>query len=360
MRVENRLGQGFESLAKRILYSYVSTYPDFIPIEDSINRDSQLQMYHFMADTLLNLYENPDTLGITDVSDGYYENWEMNNSKPLLIKSMEKIEYKFADFIEMLIKIGKFGEAYEDRFIIRTVNLKITKSTQAKLELLGIHCDQTKEESTLRIEKYPNAFLAWKYYSTHDDLAATKISRVITFIHGRYRGKKYKAMHFFNLFVDNMDIIKRLEDYLEKSHFEYDNFDLNAKTRFAYVKWIKEYPKNDSASVRIFYDWRKKDQLKLEFRLPQFRIMMNLFDQMDTDLKHLVFPRLKNCDGCGYCTQTDKTGKRLRLALKLTSEDVTLSKCPLYPHLTWNYINETELATMIKLFEFSEGHLSLT
>lgn len=359
MLVENKLGQEFDSLAKRILYSYISTYPEFIAVNNTLNLESQQQMYHFMADTLLYLYENPHILGVAEVEDGYYENWEMNNQKPLLIKAMEKIEYKFADFIEILIKIGKLGEANEDRMVISKVNWSLSKTTLSKLQLLGIEWEQTKEATTLQLKKYPKAFLAWKYYSDNDDLEATKISRVITFIHARYGEKKYRAVHFFNTLVDNVDLLQKLECYLEANHFKYENFDLNNKTRYAYVKWIKEYSNKETASVRVYFDWRKKNQMKFEFRLPQFRILLNSFDSMEVDLKQLVFPRLKTCDHCGYCTQTDKTGKRPILALELRNENVTLNKCPLYPNFTWNNIEEKEFASMIKLFEFSERYHNL-
>lgn len=43
MKVENKLGQGFDSLGKRILYSYVATYPDFKPVDNGVNYESQKQ-----------------------------------------------------------------------------------------------------------------------------------------------------------------------------------------------------------------------------------------------------------------------------------------------------------------------------
>ncbi len=106
MKIKKKLGQGFDSLTERIIYSYVATYPDFMPVDNCVSYESQMQMHDFIADTLLMLYEHNEILGTTIVPDEYYENWALNNSNPALINSMEKIESKFADFIEMLIKIG--------------------------------------------------------------------------------------------------------------------------------------------------------------------------------------------------------------------------------------------------------------
>lgn len=355
MKVKKKLGQGFDSLTQRIMYSYVATYPDFKLVDNGVSYESQKQMYDFIADTLLLLYEHPELLGSTDVSDGYYENWALNNSKPSLIKSMEKIESRFADFIEMLIKIGWLGEVDDNKLIIQKEKWSLTKPIKSKLELLGIICEQSKEQSILSIEKYPLLFTAWKVYSENDDLKATKISRVIAFIHGRYCGRKYRAVDFFGDIIENADLLENLENYLEANHFKYDNFDLNNKTRYANVKWIKEYPKKETAFMRAYFDWRKKNQMIFEFRLPQFRIMLYSYNKMNTELQKFVFYRLKTCDNCGYCTQTDKSGKRPCLGLDLTCEGKTLSKCPLYPNLTLNYINAIDINNMLRLFEFSES-----
>ena len=357
MTIENKIGQNFDSLAERIIYSYIATYPDFEPVDNGVCYESQKQMHDFIADTLLLIYEHTEILGAAVAADAYYENWEMNNSNPTLINSMEKIESKFADFIEMLIKIGRLGEVADDKLMIQKEKWSITKPVKTKLELLGIICVQTKEQSILSVEKYPKIFPAWKSYSENDDLNATKISRVMAFIHGRYFGRKYRAIDFFGKLVEDANLLKKLENYLEENNFIYNNFELNTKTRYAAVKWMKEYPKNETSYMRAYFNWRKKDQLIFEFRLPQFRIMLNSYHIMNSELQKFVFGRLKNCDNCGYCTQTDKSGKRPCLALELTCDGDTIRKCPLYPNLTWNYFDSNDLNNMIRLFEFSESML---
>ncbi|BCN29010.1 hypothetical protein [Anaeromicropila herbilytica] len=77
MKVENKIGQDFDSLAQRIIYSYVATYPDFKPVEHGVCYESQKQMHDFIADTLLLLYEHTEILGVAIVPDAYYENWAL-------------------------------------------------------------------------------------------------------------------------------------------------------------------------------------------------------------------------------------------------------------------------------------------
>lgn len=357
MKIENKIGQDFDSLSQRILYSYIATYPDFKPVDNGVSYESQKQMHDFIEDTLLLIYEHPELLGTPDEPDAYYENWALNNSNPSLINSMEKIESKFADFIEMLIKIGRLGKVDDNKLIIQKENWSITKPVKLKLELLGISCEQTKEQSVLLVKKYPYIFPAWKSYSECDDFNATKISRVMAFIHGRYFGRKYRAVDFFSELVEDANLLKQLESYLEENNFNYNNFELSSKTRYADVKWIKEYPKKETSYMRAYFNWRKKDQLVFEFRLPQFRVMLNSYDNMNSELQKFTFNRLKTCDNCGYCTQTDKSGKRPSLALDLVCDGESLRKCPLYPNLTWNYINANDLNNMFRLIELSESML---
>lgn len=354
MRIENKLGQEFESLAKRIMYSYIATYPVFKAVDNGINQESQKQFYDFISDTLFLLYEDPQRLGIKEEPDQYYENWQMNNSKPTLIKAMEKIEYKFADFVELLIKLGNLGEIKDNKLIILKEKLRLSKTIQAKLELLGIICEQSKEASILSVDKYPSIFDAWKHYSQRDDKSAKKVARVVAFIHGRYDDRVFRAVDFFGELVEHPIVLEELENYLELNQFQFANFEVNTNTRFAYVRWIKEYPKKETAYLRVFFDWRKKNQMIFEFRVPLFRIILNSYHEMDTIMQRFIFARLKTCDGCGYCTQTDKSGKRPCLAIDLECDDTSLNKCPLYPYFTWNYLNENDLKQMLRLFELSE------
>ena len=41
--------------------------------------------------------------------------------------------------------------------------------------------------------------------------------------------------------------------------------------------------------------------------------------------------RTKRCNRCGYCTQTDKTGKRKPLTITVEHDGDRAGLCPLYP-----------------------------
>ncbi len=355
MAAENLIGGNFDSLAKRILYSYYVTYPVYKPVSIETREVSQREMYEFMKDTLLYIYKNPQIIDVEESMDDAYEDWQMNNAKPELIKAMEKIESKFAGFMEMLIKIGKYGELKAAGLFIPSTIWKVPKAFAQKLPLLGIDYSIEKEGLLLRLEKYPNAFPVWKLSSEYEEESLPQITKVLSFIHGRNLGRKFKATQFFGHLMEDVSTLEKLEQYLEKNGFTYVNSEASSKTRYTFTKWVKNYPKSEFAYMNIYYNWRLRNQMKYEFRLPKFSKVLIFYSDMNTELQEFVFNRLKNCDNCGYCTQTDKTGKRKKLAMNLKCHGMLSNKCPLYPNLKWNSMNETELTRIQELFSFAES-----
>jgi hypothetical protein len=83
-----------------------------------------------------------------------------------------------------------------------------------------------------------------------------------------------------------------------------------------------------------------------EPRIIQFTEVLKHFDELNVKTKQLILNRTKICDGCHYCNQTDKTGKRPIAAIKLM--DGTL-RCPYYPgfNYTFEYLHQEDVDTMI-------------
>lgn len=236
MKYVNKLGGSFDNLAKRVLYSYIATNPKFIPIENiETNQESQKQMYEFLYEAINTIYEPPSIIGISDDPDAYYENRQMNNTNPSLIKSMKKIEKKFFGFLESLLKAGVYGERNENSLYILKKDWSITKSVIDMFNQIGISCYTDKDKTLLTLHKYPLVLEAWKVYSTNDDAKSDQNTRMITFLHGRYFDKKYNAVDFFGELCENQNELKDLENYFITKKFKHYNTLINAKTRYAYV-----------------------------------------------------------------------------------------------------------------------------
>lgn len=347
---ENKLGQTFENLGRRIIYSFLATYPEFKPVANcNASELSQRQMYDFLYDTINTIYNDLSLINVADEPDGCYEWWQCNNVKPELILKMQKIEKNLFDFYEYFIKMGLSGEVSDKKLIINKSGMKIAQKTRDKLSLVGLICDESKESYVFTHDKYEELFPAWKQHCSALKDGKIRTQSMMIFFHGIFGGKQYTASEMFGKIYNQVQIAE-LESYFLEKGYAASNNEMS-------VTYEKEYPKRQKAYMRIFYDWRKKNQMVFDFKVPQFSTLIKSYEKMDDELKALVFNRTKTCDGCGYCIQTDKSGKRQRLALPLKLNKQTLLKCPIFPVIAWNNTDETMINIVKKLFDFAEDTL---
>lgn len=346
------LAQSFESLGKRIIYTYLATYPVFKPVKDCNTSDnSQKQMYDFLYESITTIYSDLSLINITYEPDDCYEYWQMNNTKPELITKMQKIKKEFFAFYEYFIKMGLVGEVSQDGLFIRKGDLRITQKIKDKLLLFGLVCDDKEDGYYFMHNKYKEMFPAWKLLCCISKDSKINAYEVVNFLHGRFMDKKYTAAEMFSKASDSA-LISELEQYfLEKGY--------TCKNNEIAVGYEKEYPRKQKAHMNIFYDWRKVNPMIFEFKAPHFSKVLKFYDQMDAELKAMVFNRTKICNGCGYCIQTDKTGKRPRLTLLLELNDDTKPKCPLFPSFVWGSVNKEMISKVKNLFDFAESVLEL-
>ncbi len=347
---ENKIGQPFKNLGRRIIYSYLATYPELkLNMNCDTSELSQRQMYDFLYDTINIVYNDLSIINVADEPDECYEWWQCNNVKPELILKMQKIEKNFFSFFEYFVKMGLLGEIFDKRLIISKSGMKIMQKTKDKLLLVGLICDESKDCYIFRHNKYEELFSAWKLHCSGLKDGKIRAQDIMIFLHGIFDGKQYTASEMFGKICDQKQITE-LESYFLKKGY-------TAVSNEMSVIYEKEYPKKQRAYMRIYYDWRMKNQIVFYFKVPQFSILIKSYDKMDDELKALVFNRTKTCDGCGYCNQTDKTGKRPRLALNLEFNNQTLLKCPIFPVIAWNNTDETMINVVKKIFDFAEDTL---
>lgn len=344
------LAQSFESLGKRIIHPYLAAYPAFKPVSDfNVSEKAQLQMYDFIYESLTTIITDLSIINVGHEPDDCFEHWQMNNSKPELMYKMQKIRKNFFNLFEYFIKIGLSGEALQDGLFIHKNNLGITQKTMDKLLLFGLICMENEDGYFITHNKHKEMFSAWKLHCLISKDNKIKTQDIMTFMLGCHGDKKYTAAEMFGK-VGNAALITELEQFFSTKGYTLKNDELR-------VTYEKEYPDKQKAHLNIFYDWRKVNPMTFEFKAPHFSEVLKNYNQMDDELKALVFNRTKICDGCGYCTQTDKTGKRPRLTMSLELNGETLPKCPLFPSLVWGGVNEKMITIVKKLFNFAENVL---
>ncbi len=337
----------FDSLAQRCTYAYKCTYPICLPIEDNrASEVSQRQMHGFLQDVINRIYHTPSLLSFPEDKDDFFEDWMLNKQRPELDDKMRKIEKTLFDFYTYLMKLGECGEVKDNKLYINKNDMVFVKKRLLQLEQFGLSSESDKTSTIFYHENYPELFPAWKLLC--DRKTNLPKGEIVGFLYCMYDTMNYYAGHFYGNIVEDPTLIRDLEQFFEEKDFQ-KSFDENG------IHWDKEYQDKQKGNAGFSFQWKRRNQMVFSFHVPSFRLLLGHYDEMNQELKELIFSRTKNCDGCGYCTQMDKTGKRLPLALELEFNSNRSMKCPLFPNLSWRYIDKLETDKIKVLFDFAEN-----
>jgi hypothetical protein len=81
--------------------------------------------------------------------------------------------------------------------------------------------------------------------------------------------------------------------------------------------------------------------------IPRMKEILTAFDNMSPRVQDFVVARTKKCDGCRYCVQTDKTGKRPLAYLLVNYDERDLRLCPYFPGYNYCWTELSEVWLMI-------------
>lgn len=358
MICENKIGGQFDSLAQRVVYAYMVSYSMFKPVHDcEVSEEAQKQMHSFLSEALCNIYNNPTLIDLEIELDDFF-NGEAYKDKPDLNEAMKKLEKKFLSFFGYLFELGDAGTVKENKLHILKTNKKVTKSKLVQLEQIGLKYELTNEETIIYSEIYPRLCSGWKLLCNackqaegRDNINNPVVSQGLTrlmFMRGVFNKEHISWTSLYGNLEHSGTYLKELEDYFINK--EYRNQFIDASFSLQ-----KSYANKLIGAFNIRFNWRSKNQLEYSIVVPGFRMLMNHFNEMNEELKELVFVRTGTCSNCGYCTQTDKTGKRKSVAVHIEYHEEIVDKCPLYPYLVWNRLDEKTVSVIKDLFAFAEN-----
>ena len=93
--------------------------------------------------------------------------------------------------------------------------------------------------------------------------------------------------------------------------------------------------------------------------IPKMKNLLMLFSSMEQDLKDFVVDRTKKCDGCRYCVQTDKSGKRELAKIAITNRGANYDLCPYFPgyNFCWERLDTRLVEKMIQMLDFMDMNI---
>jgi hypothetical protein len=360
----------FESLAQRVANAWVETIPDFVPVPTiPVSEGSQRQFYTFLRGVAEAVRDHPEWLDLPVQPDDAYEHMEAQNRHPELIKAMRSTKRKLDDFISLLLQMGLNGSVEGQALHVRREDIKLTAKTRARLGRFGLALETGTEETIITCDAYPDMFPAWVWLAEavgHAPKTGKAGVPPVRFSHCLYSDTYPYGREVLIGLAGDSSGLPALVEFLDREGYSVAcnrNNELN-------VDWVKSYGKADEplkgwwgerthGGLSIEYDWIRVHPVFFGLRIPEFKTLVQHFDHMPEQTQAFVVRQTKHCDRCGYCTQTDKTGKRPRAFLTV-DYDGPHELCLMFPGFgyTWQSVDDAVASDIASFLTFTDDTLA--
>ena len=114
------------------------------------------------------------------------------------------------------------------------------------------------------------------------------------------------------------------------------------------MKWA--WSERARGGIEVVYDETRKNQPVFSLRIPYFQDLLKQSDRMNDQVKSFIINTSKKCDGCRYCVQTDKTGKRPLAYINVNEYKI----CPYFCgfQYRWKSLDDKTVKNMIEMLTF--------
>ena len=361
----------FDNLAQRVVNGWIATIPDFVPVPTiPVSETAQRQFHTFLYAVAVAIRAHPDWLGLPIQPDDAYEFGEMQNRRPKLIATMKRMKGKIDDFIGLLLRMGIAGVVDGQTLHIQKTDVNLTAPMRDRLTRFGLTLDAGKTETAVTCDAFPEMFPAWTW------LAAEAVRTAPATGPARVPPVRFSRCLYSDTYPYTRDVLLRLADDspglpVLKDFFEKEGYTLVCnRDNQINVDWVKAYGKADDplkawwgerthGGLAFEYDWIRKNPMLFGLRIPEFKTLLQHFDAMPDQVKTFVVQHTKHCDACGYCTQTDKTGKRPR-AFMTVEHNGKHALCTMFPGFgyTWQSLDEAVAADIQTFLIFTDETLT--
>ena len=327
----------FNTLEQRLAGGYIDLFPVFVPEENApVSTEEQEDFYHLMK-SFYQLGFNEPLLFVPKLheDDAFPTRIKSRYNKPELIKIMKLFLISIEDTLQYMYLLGK-GETPKQ-------NKKI-ENIFAKLNIKDI-------------------LPAWKWMATRPN------ANIISFTYCLFKKEHTYTPEIYARLLNNPAFNRLINWMTKKGYKSYDiqhliGSDCKLSLVYANPKWSKEPPRGGSfykikhTGIAVEHVRQFQNPTLIGLCIPGgMKEYLNNFAKMSENLQKFVVARTKKCDGCRYCIQTDKTGKRPMANTKITFEAKEYILCHLYPgwHYCWTSLDEETVDKMIEMLEFMDS-----
>ena len=318
----------YKYLEQRMVKYYSDLLAPYVPSKE-IKESSQSEYYKFVEELYQRLFLKPELFFTKLYEDDAHPN-RFNcreYGKPELKIHMKKDRDKIEELFQLLLTIITTSEVAEEGVLIAT---KLSKRQKSMLTFMNFKVT----DGIIMHQRYSNIGQVMKYL-------ARKEKPLWSLMYCWFDDTYPYFEKTYEKFYDKEQFL-RLTNWLHENGYDTSIGSCSGIT-LDYYKSIrkKESPigyaiHGDKFHYGFTFEYRPDSRVRqhCEPRIIQFATMLKRYEELSESSKQLILQRTKHCDGCRYCIQTDKSGKRALAAIKFI--DGTY-RCPYYPGFNYTF-----------------------
>lgn len=333
----------FDSLEQRVAAGMLDTFPPFYPRRDVLDTEAQQAFYNWMHRLYELLLARPELLFPSlHPDDAFTERFNKSSEKkPKVQEYLRTAQRRIHALLDGLMALAQQGEIAGSCMRIPKTQ-KVAAAHRRVLEAMGVTV--SREGDTVCFDCGSAGLAeAWRWMATRED--AVGISRWVTredvarmlFSRCLFDPSHSYATEIYRPLLGDTQAFDRLIAYLEANGYERVE---NREGRIA-LDYAKEYGEKPSplkdtfaerthGGISLQYDVHMKEPAWISLRIPMAATVLQHVAEMDEPLRRFVMEKNKKCNGCRYCVQMDKTGKRPLASIPVTVEGETSALCPMF------------------------------
>lgn len=359
----NMINKVFENLPQRSIYYFIATYPSFSPVQsETATAEEQKNANRFIKNIYEKLFADPTLMGFKTIPDNSLDDWEQQKEKPGLVPKIRGTTAKIEDFIAVIFQISLMGKPVDDNITIDKSDIQIKPSLYKQFKNFNIKAITTDTQYSFTFPEKTVNGLALLAQISNDNAKPPKDGKqkpYLLFSRGIFNVNAPFTQEVFGNMLEDRAAFDELIAFLEGNNYQrIDNKEFNHQISLDYIKnygdpndelkWA--WSERARGGIEVVYDETRKNQPVFSLRIPYFQDLLKQSDRMNDQVKSFIINTSKKCDGCRYCVQTDKTGKRPLAYINVNEYKI----CPYFCgfQYRWKSLDDKTVKNMIEMLTF--------
>lgn len=363
--MEKLKGQ-FPDLARRMVDYARTTLPEFYPATQGVgSRQGQQAFYRWIQGVYDALYRQPELWAGKPVEDDCYAQPWSNEKRQQVVTAMRKLTGKIDDLFRLVMELARYGQQQEDVLMVAKEAVKLTAAKRKLLAAARLHVEDQGTSWAVKAPGY-EAMLPTLTALSEQSMVGDG-QKPYTFSHCLFDRQYPYFDGVFRSMSGDGEAYDRLLGYLREKGYQRSSL----RDGRIIVDWAIDYGRKPTAlkdswgerehgGITLEYKYAVRRPFFCGLRIPRYKLLLEAADAMQEDVRAMVCAKGKECDGCGYCIQTDKTGKRPRAFVPVSHGGKTYALCTMFPGFGFWYdeLNARNVSEIIGLLEFIRQRFS--